>query len=214
MIRNWEEEASALFLQNQLEWQSLEKQLKLSVEASQIRALSDGIMNEVYVQEGQYVEASALLGMMHGSNVQIAATINAYDAFGLSSETTAVAVIENISVPVILVRKSGPDKQGTQTLWFKPLNEEAIKNLQTGDYARLEITQKTNPVSALIPFSAVDPDEQIWIVENGKAYALQIETNECNRTHIRAELGLVGKSVILHPEQYELKNGMPVRVMK
>ena len=79
---------------------------------------------------------------------------------------------------------------------------------------RLEVTKNTEPISALIPISAIDAEDRVWVVQNGKAYSRSITLGEYSRTHAAAELTWVGETVILHPETYDLVDGTAVQVKK
>jgi len=205
---------SAFTLQNELEWLNAEKLLLEGIAASQIRAEADGIMEAVYVQEGEYVPEMTLLGTLHGAGLYIAASAYAGEANHILPDAAAVVSAGQENIPVRLVKKMNGDEARTQIFCFEAIKENGLNALSAGDMVRLEVTKNTEPISALIPISAIDADDRVWVVQNGKAYSRSITLGEYSRTHAAAELTWVGETVILHPETYDLVDGTAVQVKK
>lgn len=202
---------SALALQNELEWRTSEAQLVASIEASQIRASADGIMEAVYVKAGDLVAETALLGMTHGKGRQIVSSAYAGSVSGISPGTAAIAKQGSNSVPAVLSQMGAADASGMQTLLFELMQEDAF---DVGDTVQIELITSVQPSGALVPLAAIDADGLIWVVEDDKACSREIEPGECSRTHTRADESWTNQTVILYPEQYDLKDGQPVRVKK
>jgi len=171
-------------------------------------------MEAVYVQEGEYVAEMTLLGTAHGTGVQIMASAYESANDGIYPGAAAVASIGNTSVPVQLATRSFANEAGMQTFCFELMEETDQTGLRAGDEVKLEVTEEIHPLSALIPLAAIDAEERVWIVENGKAYAKKITLGEHSRTHASAELAWADETVILHPDAYNLENGTAVRVKK
>lgn len=206
---------AALTLQTELEWQQQEMQLMAGIEASQIRAVMDGVMDAVYVEEGDFVAETTLLGLTRGTGRQIAAVAYTGDIGGIYPGAAAMAKRGGKSFSVTLKRiEAAADASGFQMLYFEPLDESALSECRAGEAVQVELATQVHPVSALIPLSAIDADGKVWLIEDGKAYAYEVSLDEYSRTYASADLDWAGCTMILYPEQYNLNDGIPVRVIK
>jgi len=205
-----EDAVSALAWQSGLEWNTSEKQLQASIEASLIRADSDGVVEAVYVQPGSNVCAASVLGVVRGDERQIVAS--AAGLTGIHPGMSAVAHIGEAALPLVLKQVSAPDENsGHQQYFFEALDQDAIAGLAQGKMVEIEMTTEICPQGALVPLSAIDADGTIWLVRNDRAYQHRISLDCCNRSYAAASLELAGETVILYPEQREWKDGMRVR---
>lgn len=206
--------ASALLLQSELEWQNLESRLLAGIEAAQIRAPVDGVMEAVYVQENEYVSEAALLGTVHGTGLQIAASFSTAEGNAIPFGATGMATTGRMHVPVYLTEKTSADESGMQTLLFEIVGETKPDEWQVGDMVRLEVTKNRNVSGSLIPLSAVSMDGTVWTIQNGQAKAHSFFLGECSRTHAVADAAWEFETVILDPDAYVLTDGMAVQEKK
>lgn len=213
-LRQLDGAVTALTLQKQLEWQSRETQLLASINASHIRAAADGVVEAVYVQEGEYAAEKTLLGITRGCDMQIAASVFAADVPGLSLGAAAVARNGSQQIPLVLSKISPLDDNGMLTLCFEAGDEAGLDGFCNGETVEVELIAGMQSEGALIPIAAVDADGMVWVVEKGRAYHREIVLGECNRFCASAEPSWVEQRVVLHPETYHLKDGMPVQVEK
>lgn len=203
--------ASALLLQNEIDWQQLESQLMAGVEAAQIRASSDGVMGAVYVRENEYVPEGAQLGMTHSHGMQIAVSGGAAEGNVMPLDTVGAATIRGQTFPVRLERKTSVDENGMQMFLFDAIDENEWNEWQVGESVRIEAVKMTPVSGALIPLSAVSADGSVWTIQNGRAQKRNIFFGESNRTHIVADAVWTNQTVILEPDTYELTEGMLIQ---
>lgn len=206
--------ASALLLQSELEWQSLESQLLAGIEAAQIRAPADGLMEAVYVQESEYVSEAALLGTAHGTGLQIAASFGTAEGNAIPFGAAGMATSGRKSAPVYLAQKTSADESGMQTFLFEIVGETKPDEWRVGDMVRVEVTKSMPLSGSLIPLSAVSADGTVWTIQNGQAKAQSISLGECSRTHAVADAAWANETVILDPDAYGLTDGMAVQEKK
>ncbi len=201
---------SALAWQSEMDWISNEKQLRASIEASVIRANSDGVVDAVYNQPGDYVSTASVLGVVRGDEQQIIAS--AAGLAGVYPGMAAIARIGEDELPLVLEQISAPDEHsGNQLYCFEALEQVSLAEMGQGKMVEIEMTTEICPTSALVPLSAVDADGTLWLVRNGRAYQHKISLECCNRNYAAAPLELTGETVILYPEEHEWKDGMRVR---
>ena len=204
------ETASVLALQNELERASSEKQLLASIEASVIRAPIDGVVDHVYVQSGDYIAATSVLGTVHGEKKQIAASIAGLD--GIDAGKAAIAQNGDKTIYLVVAQVTAPDENtGNQMIYFETLNQDELDRIPQGQMIEIRLTKNVSPVSALVPFSAIDAEGAVWLVRNGRAYRQKLSLEYCSKTHAAAPMELEGETVILYPEMREWKDGMRVQ---
>ena len=211
-LANQSEIVSAIALQNELEWRSLENQLLMKIASSQIRAASDGVMKDVYVQEGEWVQECSLLGEAHGTGIEFVASAYMVDTADIQVGATGVASCGDYNIPVRLSKKNIEDEKGIQLLYFEAVNEEEWSSFPEGKKVSIEAMAGIGPSCALIPLAAIDSEDRIWTIKNGKAYAWHLTPDEYGRTHASADPAWADKVVILYPDAYNLRDGASVRV--
>lgn len=166
-----DEIVTAVAVQNELEWQEAEMQLQRVIEAAQIRAQTDGAVENVYVERGQYVPAAALLGMMRDEEKCILVQGRADRMEGLLSGMKAVmhcneSILGNAVISSILA----PDESGMQQMMLVPEAAADLKNCADDEKITVDIVKETLRECTLIPVSAVDAEGNAWFVKNGRAY--------------------------------------------
>ena len=64
---------------------------------------------------------------------------------------------------------------------------------------------------ALVPLAAVSSRGEIWVVEDGKAAPVKLETEIYNEAYAAGPAELAGRRVILLPDRYELTEGCRIK---
>ena len=199
--RSLPEEAEAFAAAQELEWLEAEMRLKTAIEAAQIRAPRDGIVDQVFVRAGDPVKEAAMLGCLSGEERQI---IAAGFAEATSTLKTGMPAIlhnagENIGTAV-LEAVSAPDENGMQQMTLRPLDQELLQDWRAGQGITVEWMIESIPDCALIPIGAVDDKGRVWVVENGRACAYAVDVSRRNQESIAADLSWAGRRIVLEPE--------------
>ena len=204
-----DEAMAAVTAQGQLELWQMEMELRAIIEASNVRAEADGVVGAVYVQEGDWVSAGALLGWMHSP-------IKCVQARGmpLSGALPGAAAVLDTGAAARLHMLSAPESDGMQQTVFLPVDAHALDGHSTGESVTVELLCATLPRSALVPLAAVSAQNEIWLVEGGIARARKVDISQRGVDYVAAPLELAGKRVILQPDGKRLTDGCAVKEAK
>ncbi len=186
--------------------------LAASIRLKQIRANAGGIVENLYVQPGEYVAAGTLLGQIRGETISVSAVWT-----GESSITPATGLqaywCEDDGTPIhpmTLEAVALTSDQNGYLLTFafenngKPVPAE-------GERAPVLLMLEELPATTLIPLNAMDDEGRIWIVENGHAYPVEPETGLADQHNIQVSNLQPGTRVILEPDQTILMENGRVR---
>ncbi len=190
-----------------LGWQQKEAELLAAIEASQLRARTDGVMAAVYTEEGSMVAAMTMLGKTNGQGKRIAAAVPMASS-SLMPGMTATAD----QIPLVLSSLTDGGEEGAPIAYFEMLQSVDAQAFRIGETVNVELFDEPGPISALVPLSAITAEETVWVVTDGYAYQEHLDVRECSRTHAAADFSWAGRTVVLHPARYELKEGSAVRV--
>lgn len=208
LLASLEESVSVLAAQQQSLWLEQEAALRLAIESACIRAEMDGVVEAVYAEENGYAAAMSLLGVVRGEERCILAS-------GAADETAALkvgAAGQAGGVPVILEAVYAPDGEtGMQQLVFAPLSQETLAEMDIGKTETVEAVAETIGNCVPIPLSAVDRQNRVWYMENGRALCETVDSSRRSREAIAAPLHWEGRRVILEPEQSVLTESCAVR---
>lgn len=198
-------------------WAQQEQQLRTSIEAAQIRAEAGGVVDAVYAKEGMLVEAGTVLGRIRGEEKCVIttgkpeeiATLSAGAAAALSmhGRDAGAAWLESVSAPMLT-------NAAQQTLVFCPQTPEQLSKANPGDRVLVEAMVERIDGCVPIPLAAVDSENQVWYVEQGKAQKMEIDVSRRSSSAVAAPLEWAGRSVILSPETANLQEGCAVKEAK
>lgn len=207
--------ASALAAQQNMQWKEKEQQLLYAIESAQIRAEMDGVIGDVYMEEGSYVETAGWLGSVHDGQLCIIAS--GEKSLMERTEQGALAVLSQEEKPLGVAKVSrihAPLAQagGMQQMTLLPLKQEQLAQCAIGETVTVELLMETLSDHVLIPLSAVDADGRVWYAENGYAHAQKLDVSKRNGETVAASSEWEGRSMILSPEN--LYEGCPVKEAK
>lgn len=207
------ESIEALAISQELEWMQTELVLRAQIEAAQIRAQTDGVLDRIYVQEGQYAAKAHLLGSVSTGEKEIIASasvhalsqaeLNGLVLVKMDAETLGIGIIQNISAP---------DDTGMQQLVIRPVQQEQFAQCEAGEYVSVEWVEEQIDHCALIPIGAVDAQSHVWFVSDGRAYPKAIDTTKRNGECIAAGEEWENCRIVLEPEG--LREGCRVKEAK
>lgn len=192
----------------------LTKQAELtgSIAAKQIRASRDGIVGLVCCREGDLVQQGTVLGSIHGEDLGISAGVTTDVARQLTVGTTAVLLDEQGEpIGMASLERMGAPTPGKETasavhpLWFSAEGQKT-----PGRRLTLEVVCSLWEDEVLIPLEAVSEENEVWIVEEGKAVPVKISMERQSGGYAAGPEELEGKTVILYPGESGLKPGTKV----
>lgn len=206
---------SALAAEREWAWSENETRLRAEIQASQIRAGCDGVVENVYAEEGAYVSASGVLGSVRGCEKQIQATVPVVDAARLCAGTAAIVIREGQTIgTAVLHAISAPDAEGRQQLSFLPASEEQLARVEAGTQVTVETVVETIESCTPVPVSAVDEDGRVWYIEDGVAKSGKIPLDSCSAEEVAAPLEWAGRTIVLEPDLAVLTDGCAVKEAK
>ena len=209
------QEATLWKLSEQLELESQEAALKQSIALKQIRAEQDGVMGPVYRQEGELLNAGELLAIVHSTEKNVAAVCRTtiVSKIGTGAEATIMDSKGQTVGEARLTAIGAPETdtstgQSVQRLVFDPVNPLTA---EPGQRCVVELVQEIRPDVPLVPQEVVDGDGGLWLAENGTAIHYALEEPDCAGQMVQVPEELLGKRVILNPEESRLTPGCPVK---
>lgn len=200
-------------------WQSdagTERELRAQIEGSRIRADVDGVVRAVYVEKGDMVAEAGLLGVISGEEKCVSALACVQEVQGIDLGSAAILTKQGQSSAATLSSLGAPVwstglAQSSQRLTLLPLYQEALADAGIGESIQTELLVQCLEDVTLIPIGAVDKQGQIWVVENGKAAPLSIDTTHRNESYVAGDSALAGARLILAPDECALWAGCPVK---
>lgn len=212
-IAGLNEAASALSRQAELEWQQLETQLKAAIEAGQIRAAQNGVVDTVYVKVGDWVNNGNVLGVSRGSEKQVVATIRSADAKLMTVGSKALVETGGQTLPAVVSQIQPSFENEFSVIGIAPENT-ALDSFTVGKTVQIEVITAAKYSDALMPLAAAAEDGSVWVVAEGKVEKKKFEWTLCGRTHAQAAKEWAGERVVLYPERHQLKESMSVQVQE
>ncbi len=204
-------EVGAIIGAQNLELLQTIQQLQSRIDGAQIRAAVDGVIEAIYVSDGDYVSEGAVVGLVRSEDKCLLALQKAEKT--AYQPGTEAYVFEN-QRPIGLVHLSGVDQsleQSAQQLTFVPKQEDLLGQIDAGMLMTMEVIDGCVENVALVPFAAISREREIWIIENGRAHATWIDTSLCNDKYVALPEEWAGKQVVLAPDRYDLSEGCLVK---
>lgn len=188
----------------QLEWMKTEQQLMQSIEAAQIRAQFDGIVEHVYTSEKMYVRQASMLGSVRSAQRCVVASARMTDCAAVSIGAAAVLRQDGCELGAASVESiHAPDETGMQRLVLLPADERQLERCAAGEKIAVELVTEIYADCALIPLSAVEADGRVWFVQDGKAFCERIDISRRSAYAVAASLEWAGRRVIVNPQQLQ-----------
>lgn len=193
----------------------MEKELALrqSIAAKQLRASRDGRVEAVYVREGQIVTAGALLGVVRSEEKCVTAMCRAGEA-PLLGTAALVSLGNDVSFPARLTSVGVPQQSdaGFQQICFEPLNATILTD--PGQRTVVEMIREVEYSVPLAPLEAFDSADRLWVVTEGIAAPVSVDTSRRNAESVRVPESLLGARIILAPEGSGVTSGRAVKEAK
>jgi len=196
-----DEMIAVMAVQREMEWQKTEAELLALIEASQVRAQNSGVIENIYVEHGDCVLETALLGMMRAEEKCIIAHARADVLSGVCADMKAVMMrngefIGNAFVQSVLA----PDGTGMQQLMIQPETAADLKDYRDEEKITVEIERETLAGCVMIPISAVDAEGNAWFVSAGRASCEEADVLMFDDREAMVADKWEGRRVILNPD--------------
>jgi hypothetical protein len=194
-------------------WDSAQEQLRALIDAKQIRAGENGVVSNLYVQPGQYVEQGALLAETGGNGLCITALWTGdqasrpkpgMEAWWCSAKGDAIGKLLLDSVAIV-----ADTPQLTMQLCFSFADGEPMPDAGSKVPVRLILEAFTD--AALIPLEAVGSDGNIWLVRDGRLCKEEVVFGKSNNESIQVPDHLAGLQVLIRPDDTGCAEGSRVK---
>ncbi len=188
------------------------ERLKLlsAVEAKRLRADADAIVERVYVSGGDTVVPATPLLLLRQEGTELTAALRLKDSARLQPGDRAVVMKNGAAQALATLTAFGTPTSESQPVRFSC--EESLWS--AGDTVELEIAWEVRGDTPLAPLSAVGQDDALWVVEEGRAYRVPVDTDERDPRSLAVPEALAGKRVVLYPDEAGLTEGCLVKERK
>ncbi len=210
----------AVWLQNRLTMEQKVQELMASIDAKTLRAQNDGIIGQVYTAPDSYVAALTPLMSIHENTVEIYAQHRMQDSANLrtgvkavvyaNGQQQAIAELSGFGAPVL----DSMTGLSMQTLRFSVREGAAWVQDHVGETVSMELLWDAQENLALAPMAAVSQDDLLWVVRDGKAVPMAIDSQKRDADYVCVPENLVGESVVLLPDETPLFSGCLIKEAK
>lgn len=191
------------------DWFEKELALKAAVESSVIRASHSGVVEAVYVKEGEFALKDALLGVVRGEDKCIVASGAADVWTGILPGTAALVFDETGKEEAAALQFLLAPADNQQSAVFE-LHPEQLADWTVGQPVTVEVLFHSIPAQALIPLAAVDEQNRCWYVENGIVECAEVNTNIRSVDYAAEGAQWAGRRLVLEPDLEKIYEGMKV----
>ena len=210
--------ATAFAVQMQAETIQQVQTMKAAIQLKQIRAQSDGVIEQVYARDEQYVAAASPLLSLRGQQPMLVATMLAQEALQLKRGMSAIISVEGrtIGAAQVAAFQAPTTINGVicQTVEFTvEQGQEALLDC-IGKNVDIDIVCSVVNDAVLVPLEALSDEQTIWVIRDRTAVEISVEPDERNaETFVVAE-ALENETVVLHPDADKLYDGCAVKEAK
>ena len=218
-IRDMGSVVNLMTLQSEYELLRQEVELKHRIEASHMRSEAEGVVEAVYIKAGTCAQTGELAVVVRGEEKCINVLADPSELAGIDSGTAAVmthrgqytgtAKIERMDAPVMTTEGI------RQQITLVPVDGNDLDLYEAGTSISVEVLTDSIPSQALIPMAAIDRDDRVWIIENGRVYSVRLESGKYNDQFVAVPAHeWDGRQVVLLPDRYQLQEGCTVKNAK
>lgn len=206
---------TAVSAQNTLSTMEETQKLRLTIEGKQLRALSNGVVAQVYAQAGDALTAGGMVLSTHAGACELKAQARLADAARLKNGMQAslyqngqkigTAQVTGFDAPLTV---SG---QLMQTVRLTP--QEDLSGL-IGEEVEMELVCGATEQISVAPVSALSATQRIWVVRDGRAYPQTMGDCARDEEQVGVPTALDGLNVVLEPDETKLYQGCYVKERK
>ncbi|HLP10492.1 MAG TPA: efflux RND transporter periplasmic adaptor subunit [Flavobacteriales bacterium] len=188
------------------------------VDETELRAPFDGKIGIKNISEGSFINTTTIIALLQQSNpVKIdfyipekyAGLVQKGDTFGFTVEANQKRFVATVAAidPAI--------DAATRTLRIRATAPNANGELIPGAFARINFLLEHTEATILVPTEAIIPvqkGKKVFVVRNGKAEEIMVETGLRTDTHVQVITGLQKGDSVVTRGIMQLKPGAPVKV--
>lgn len=192
--------------------------LEVKISRTEIRAPFDGEMGFRYVSEGSYVQASTKIAtIVDNSVLKYEFTIpEKYASYDLEGKEVLFKVTGNDKLYSAKVYVVDPSIEvNTRSIRLRARFKNEKHELMPGMYASGNLVLGGKMEFIAVPTEAVVPEmdgKRLWIVRNGKAVSVPVETESRDEKNVEVVSGIVVGDTVLTGGLMQLREGMAVDV--
>lgn len=196
------------------------KVLEAQLDKLRIKAPFDGTIGLRYVSEGAYITPSTTIATLYNiTPAKIEFAIPGRYSTQVSSGEKILFTIENdlktYEGQVYAVEpRIDPT---TRTLKMRALADNQSGQLLPGQFVKVDLILQTISQAILVPTEAVIPEQgskKVFILENGKAKEVKIETGIRTEKELEVTSGLKANDTLITTGILQLRSGIDLNVVK
>ncbi len=196
------------------------KVLEAQLQKSRITAPFDGVIGLRSVSEGAYITPGSVVATLYNiSPAKIEFAVPGRYSTQVSEGKLIRFTIES-DVKVFEGKVYALEPRidpATRTLKLRALADNSNGMLLPGQFVKVELILQTISNAILAPTEAVIPEQdgkKVFILENGKAKEVRIETGIRSNTDLEVLSGLQPNDTLITTGMLQLRSGMEVQVVK
>lgn len=194
--------------------------LETQLAKTKIQAPFDGVIGLRFVSEGAYISPSTVIATLYNispAKIEFAVPgrYSSQVSPGKKIRFTIESDLQLYEGEVYAIEpRIDPD---TRTLKIRALAENRRGNLLPGQFVKVQVILGSISNALLVPTEAVIPEQagkKVFILENGKAKEVFIETGIRTANSLEVLTGLKANDTLLTTGILQLKHGMDVQISK
>jgi len=196
------------------------KVLEAQFEKSRLKAPFDGVIGLRYVSEGAYISPSTVITTLYNNSpAKIEFAVPSRYSSQIVPGKTIYFTIESDTTRYegsVYAVEPRIDPE-TRTLKMRAMADNSKGVLLPGQFVKLELVLAVIENAIMIPTESVVPEQagkKVYIVENGKAKEVKVETGIRTDLELEVLSGLQKGDTVLTTGLLQLRSGMPVHVAK
>ncbi len=194
--------------------------LETQLDKTRIRAPFEGIIGLRFVSEGAYISPSTVIATLYNispAKIEFAVPgrYSTQVVPGRKIRFTIEGDLKFYEGAVYAIEpRIDPD---TRTLKIRAMADNKSGNLLPGQFVKVEVILESSANAILVPTEAVIPEQEgkkVFILENGKAKEVFIETGIRTANSLEVLSGLKANDTLLTTGILQLRQGMEVQITK
>ncbi len=192
---------------------------KLQLDYTTVRAPFEGVIGEVYLDQGSMVDTKSALALLVSNQVEVVLNVEE-NRLGQIAEgqhaALRVSAYPGVEFPGLVTSVAPIADKKTHTFVVKvtPLDKKSL--LRSGMYADVSLLVEEKPQALLVPRSAVimvDGQPLVYRVKENQVEQVKVSTGLSNDAEIEIVSGLKAGDTIVVAGQSNLENGGQVKIV-
>jgi membrane fusion protein (multidrug efflux system) len=196
-------------------------QVEAQLERTRIVAPISGVLNDLAVEEGEYVQPGMPVAeVVETDPVKVAVEVPERDVpfFAVGQETEVVADIkgeeETVTGTITFIDELADQRTRSTRMEITVPNQDGL--LRSGQIVKVRLTRRVLKDAIMIPLLAVIPMEvghAVYVVEDGQARRLEVQLDIIRKDRVRIKRGLEPGDMLIVAGHRFVAPGQPVQVV-